>query len=166
MDMKSAYIGIGSNQGDARGNCLITLDRMEEIPGCKVTGLSDFYLTEPQGVKGQEWYVNGVVAMSVGISAQALMKSLLDIEAGMGRMRKERWGPRIIDLDILLFGQEIMKEENIKIPHPRMHERRFVIAPMVDLAPNLVHPSFGKTMAELLQSIPENGQVVKRLGVQ
>lgn len=161
--MKTAYVGIGSNQGDARRNCLIALNKIERIPGCEVTGLSHFYLTEPVGVKGQEWYVNGVVSLSVVISAQSLLRRLLDIEAGMGRIRKDRWEPRIIDLDILLFGRDIIKEENVTIPHPLMHERRFVIAPMVDLAPDLVHPSLGKTMTELLQVIPEGDQVVKRL---
>ena len=159
--MKKAYIGIGSNLGDTHGNCRKAIERMGRIPGCSVTGLSELYLTEPVGVEGQDWYVNGVIAISTSLSPQELIKGLYIIEADMGRVRKERWGPRTIDLDILLFGQDIIREPNLTIPHPRMHERRFVIAPMVELAPDLVHPTLGKKMTELLAMIPGDGQVVK-----
>jgi len=158
--MKTAYIGIGSNLGDTRRNCRRAIERIGRIPGCSITGLSGLYLTEPVGVEGQDWYVNGVVAISTSLSAQDLIKGLYTIEADMGRVRKERWGPRIIDLDILLFGQDVIREPNLTIPHPFMHERRFVIAPMVDLAPDLAHPTLGKKMTELLKMIPEDGQVV------
>ena len=161
--MKTAYIGIGSNLGDARKNCLDAVDRVGKIPGCSILGLSNLYLTEPVGVEGQNWYANGVVSISTSLSARSLLESLLAIEADMGRIRKERWESRVIDLDLLFFGQDIIKEENLRVPHPFMHERRFVIAPMVDLSPDFIHPFLGKSMIELLNAVSEDGQTVKRL---
>ena len=123
------------------------------------------YSTEPVGVNGQEWYLNCVAEISSGISAKRLMERLLAIEKDMGRVREGgRWQARIIDLDILMFGMELIHEDNLTVPHPLMHRRRFVIVPMVDLAPDLIHPSLGKSMSELLQEIPEDGQEVKPLG--
>ncbi len=161
--MKTAYIGIGSNLGDRRQNCLRAIERMERIRGCELTGRSDWYLTKPVGVNGQEWYVNGVVSLSTKIAPQDLLRNLLSIEAEMGRVRKERWDSRVIDLDILLYGHEIIHEENLKVPHPLMHMRKFVLVPLVQMDPNLIHPSLGVSMAELLQRIPNNGQEIIRL---
>ena len=159
--MKTAFIGIGSNLGDPLQNCLDSIDRIGNIPGCSIIGLSDLYWTEPVGIEGQDWYINGVVSISAGISAQDLMKRLFAIEEDMGRIRKVRWEPRVIDLDVLLFGCDIIHEQDLIVPHPLMHARKFVMAPMVDLAPDLEHPAFGKTMTELLQAIPEDKQIVK-----
>ena len=158
--MKTAYIGIGSNLGDKRHNCLTAIERIEQIPGCQLTGLSDWYLTKPVGVKGQDWYVNGVVSISTEIPPQALLRTLLDIETDMGRVRGERWESRIIDLDILLYGHEIISESDLTVPHPLMHLRKFVLVPLVQLDPDLIHPSLGLTMAELLRRIPNDGQEV------
>ncbi len=161
--MKTAYIGIGSNLGNKRHNCLKAIEMTGQIPGCKLTGCSDCYLTKPVGVKGQDWYLNGVISISTSISAQDLLIRLMRIEADMGRMRRQQWESRVIDLDILLFGLEIIGEENLKIPHPLMHLRKFVLVPMVQLVPDLIHPSLNMTMAELLGQIPEDGQVVTRM---
>jgi len=163
--MKTAYIGIGSNLGDPRRNCLEAVDRIGQIPDCTVVGLSKLYCTEPVGVEGQGWYVNGVVAISTDMSPRDLMDRLLAIEVDMGRVREgKRWEARVIDLDLLLFDKEIVNEWNLTVPHPLMHKRRFVMTPMVDLAPDLTHPSLGKSMLELLQTVPEDGQVVKPVG--
>jgi 2-amino-4-hydroxy-6-hydroxymethyldihydropteridine diphosphokinase len=156
----TAYIGIGSNLEDKRHNCLTAIERIEQIPGCQTTGYSDWYLTRPVGVKGQEWYVNGVVSLSTKIPPLGLLKRLLAIESDMGRVRRERWESRIIDLDILLYGREIINEEDLTVPHPLMHLRKFVLVPLVQLAPELIHPSLGVTMAELLGRIQNNGQEV------
>ena len=99
------------------------------------------------------------------MSAQDLLGRLLAIEADMGRIRKQRWESRIIDLDILLFGHEILNEEDLTIPHPLMHLRRFVLVPMVSLAPDVVHPVLGKTMVELLAGVPKKAQTVVPMGV-
>ncbi len=146
--MKTAYIGVGSNLGDKINNCLEAVVRIDEISGCRVTAQSDFYRTQPVGVKGQDWYVNGVIVLSSDIPARDLLKGLLAIELDMGRERKRKWDSRIIDLDILLFGEEVISEKGLQVPHPLMHLRRFVLAPMVSLAPDLVHPVLRKSMAE------------------
>ena len=103
--MIPAYIGIGSNLGDKRNNCLKALEMLGQIPGCELIARSDLYLTKPVGVEGQDWYVNGVASISTSTSAQKLLKGLLVIESGMGRMRnkRERWASRIIDLDLSLI---------------------------------------------------------------
>jgi 2-amino-4-hydroxy-6-hydroxymethyldihydropteridine diphosphokinase len=161
--MTAVYIGIGSNLGDRQGNCLRAVERMDRITGCRITGCSDWFLTKPVGVEGQEWYVNGVASLVTDISPQDLLKRLLAIEADMGRVRREQWGPRNIDLDILLFGREIIQESNLTIPHPRMHLRRFVLEPITQLAPDLVNPALGLSMKELLEQLPEDDQIVTRM---
>lgn len=158
--MKTAYIGIGSNLGDKRNNCLQAVEEMGQIPGCKITGCSELYLTKPWGVEGQEWYANAVASLSTKISAQDLLKDLQAIEADMGRVRKEKWEARIIDLDILLFGDDIIDEENLKVPHPFMHLRKFVLVPLTQLASGLIHPSLGMTMDELLLKLPDDDQEI------
>jgi 2-amino-4-hydroxy-6-hydroxymethyldihydropteridine diphosphokinase len=158
--MKTSYIGIGSNLGDKQANCRKALQLIAEIPDCEISGRSGWYLTMPVGVKGQDWYVNGVIRLLVNLTAPHLLERLEAIEGTMGRVRKERWEARVIDLDILLFGQEIIHESGLTIPHPRMHLRRFVLMPLFELAPDLQHPLLGMSMAELLKGVPEDGQVV------
>ena len=157
---KTAYIGVGSNLGDKLGHCLEAIERTNEIPGCKVKATSRFFRTEPVGVNIQDWYVNGVFSLLTDVSAQQLLHSLLAIETGMGRERKRKWDSRIIDLDILLFGEEVISEKGLKVPHPLMHLRRFVLVPMVSLAPQVVHPVLGKTMVELLAVVSKQSQTV------
>lgn len=156
----TAYIGVGSNLGDKRHNCLTAVEVMKRIPGSELTGRSDWYLTKPVGVKGQDWYVNGVVSISTKIPALDLLRRLLAIESDMGRVRRKRWESRIIDLDILLYGHEIINERDLTVPHPLMHLRKFVLVPLVQLAPDLIHPSLGVSMAELLRKMTNNGQEV------
>jgi 2-amino-4-hydroxy-6-hydroxymethyldihydropteridine diphosphokinase len=162
---KTAYIGVGSNLGEKINHCLEAIVRIDAISGCRVTAQSGFYRAQPVGVKGQDWYVNGVIVLSADISAQELLKSLLAIEIDMGRERKRKWDSRIIDLDILLFGEEVISEKGLQVPHPLMHLRRFVLVPMVSLAPDLVHPVLGKSMAELLVDSPKKEQSVAPIGV-
>lgn len=157
---KTAYIGIGSNLEDKRHNCLTAIEMIEQIPGCQLTGCSDWYLTKPVGVEGQEWYVNGVASLSTKVPPRDLLRRLLRIESDMGRVRTERWEPRIIDLDILLYGREIINEEDLTVPHPLMHLRKFVLVPLVQLAPDLIHPSLGVTVVDLLGRMQNNGQEV------
>ena len=155
--MKTAYIGIGSNMGERRRNCLEAVDRIGMRPDFRILRLSGLYETEPVGVEGQDWYVNCIASLSTGLSARDLMKGLLLIEAEMGRVRRGRWEPRVIDLDLLLFGMDIIDNDDLKVPHPLMHKRRFVMAPMNDLAPDLIHPVIGRTMAELFEEISTDG---------
>ena len=125
-----------------------------------MTGRSDWYVTAPVGVKDQERYVNGVASISTELSAHDLLKMLVAIEQDMGRVRRKRWESRIIDLDLLLYGRELISEKHLTVPHPLMHLRRFVLVPMVDLETNLTHPSLGLTMSELLSRLPGDGQEV------
>ena len=157
---ETAYIGIGSNLGDRYQNCLKAVDLLRRIPGVELTGISGWYLTKPVGVERQEWFINGVLSLEVKISAQDLLKGLMAAEQGMGRVRTKRWGPRIIDLDILLYGNQIIDEDDLKVPHPLMHVRRFVLVPIADLAPEVPHPSIGLTMSQLLDQLHKDGQDV------
>jgi 2-amino-4-hydroxy-6-hydroxymethyldihydropteridine diphosphokinase len=158
--MKTVYVGIGSNLGDRHKNCLRATEMIREIPGCEISKISGWYLTRPVGVLGQEWYENGVVCLLTKVSARKLLVSLLSIEESMGRVRTARWSPRVIDLDILLFGEDVIESEDLKVPHPLMHLRRFVLVPLAELAPNLIHPGLGLTITELLMKLPEDGQEV------
>ncbi len=155
-----AYIGIGSNLGDRHAHCTAAVEEIEGIPGSSVVQRSDWFWSEPVGVEGQEWYLNGVVAVETAVSPRELLDHLLAIEKKMGRVRKVRWEARVLDLDLLLFGDEVIQEEGLTVPHPLMHQRRFVMVPLVQIAPNLRHPASQKTVSELLGSLPEAGQVL------
>ncbi len=159
--MKTAYIGIGSNLGDSYKNCIEAIRLIGEIPECSVIAISSFYSTEPVGVKGQEWYVNAAVSITTDLPPSELMKRLLSIESDMGRRREgRRWAPREIDLDILLYSDEIIMEKDLTVPHPLMHGRRFVMTPVAEIAPDLIHPVLKKSMKDILLEIPENEQAV------
>jgi len=162
--MNTAYIGVGSNLGDKLQNCCKAIDLIDNIENCTVKTQSPFYRTEPVGVASQDWYVNGVIRVETGLSAQDLLKSLLSIETGMGRVRTQRWESRIIDLDILLYGHHVIDEKSLTIPHPLMHIRKFVLMPMVQLDPDLVHPVLGRTMFELFDDLTEQGQGIMPIG--
>ncbi|MBW1999697.1 MAG: 2-amino-4-hydroxy-6-hydroxymethyldihydropteridine diphosphokinase [Deltaproteobacteria bacterium] len=161
MGQTTAYVGIGSNLGDRFHNCTRAIDLVDRTPDCKIRGCSDWFWTEPIGVTDQDWYLNGVACLETGVSAMELLEILLSIERDMGRVREKRWEARTIDLDLLIFGQEIIRNESLVVPHPRLQARRFVLVPMVQIAPDLIHPSLGVTMKELLEDIPAEGQEVR-----
>jgi 2-amino-4-hydroxy-6-hydroxymethyldihydropteridine diphosphokinase len=148
-----AYIGIGSNLGDKLENCRRAMEAIGADARNRLVGRSRFYRTEPVGKKDQEWFINGVVAVETTMSPAELMEFLLSVEKGMGRIRQERWGPRVIDLDILFYGDRVLDEEGLQIPHPRLHERRFVLAPLKDMAPGLLHPVFHRTVSQILEEL-------------
>jgi 2-amino-4-hydroxy-6-hydroxymethyldihydropteridine diphosphokinase len=162
--MKKVFIGIGSNLGDSRKNCIEAIDRINGHPGCEVLKISSFYSTEPVGVEDQNWFTNAVILINTCLEAEKLIKVLLGIEKEMGRIRtKSRWEARTIDLDILLFVDDIINEKNLTVPHPLMHKRRFVMAPMTDIEPEKIHPVLGKKMTQILAEIPEEEQPVRLL---
>jgi 2-amino-4-hydroxy-6-hydroxymethyldihydropteridine diphosphokinase len=161
--VETAFIGIGSNLGDKVVNCETAIDLIGEIPGCQLEACSGFFHTEPVGVESQDWYVNAVASLATAISARDLLAHLLAIESRMGRRRNRKWESRIIDLDILLFGQQIIQEKNLVVPHPLMHERRFVLVPMVELAPDVSHPLTGQSMSELLNLLSGTKQGIEKL---
>jgi len=154
LESTIAYIGIGSNLGDKSFNCRYSIDKINQLPGCHVSAVSAIFKTEPEGVTGQPWYANCVVELSTTQVPSQLLKGLLSVESDMGRIRKKRWEARIVDLDILLFGQEIIESNNLIIPHSLLHKRRFVLEPLVQLVPDLVHPVFKLTIRELLNKLP------------
>ena len=137
------YISLGSNMGDAEQNLQDALDSIRNLPDADIVRISTVYKTEPQGVADQPWFANQVAMLRCGPSwsPQSFVKALLTIEDTLGRVRVERWGPRIIDLDLLLFGNQQVCERDTMVPHPRMGERAFVLVPLYEIAPELCLPS-------------------------
>lgn len=147
--MPVVYIGIGSNIGAREDNCLRAIGLLEEN-GLRITRRSSVYETEPWGVKDQQGFINMVVEAETDISPRELLVLLKRVENEMGRQPGIKWGPRLIDLDILLFDDLIMEESDLTIPHPMMHRRNFVLAPLAEIAPEKVHPVLAKKIRDLL----------------
>ena len=147
----TAYIGLGSNLGNRRKLISQALSLLEDCPEVELSGVSRLRTTTAVGgPSGQGDFLNAVARITCRMSAEDLLKRLLEIENRLGRKRLEKWGPREIDLDILLFGDRIIDKEELKVPHPLMSSRGFVMTPMVELAEEVVHPQLGKTMREIL----------------
>ena len=156
-----AYIGIGSNLGDRAGNLVLAVRGMMEASLC-VTRLSSIYETEPVSDVEQAPFLNMVAEIGNPLPApEQVMARLLRIEFALGRTRQVKDGPRTIDLDLLLYGEMESNTEFLKLPHPCLHERRFVLEPLVEIAPRLVHPTLKRSAAELLKSV-EDRSAVKR----
>jgi len=154
-----AYIGIGSNLGHKKENYLEALSRIARIPDTRITRESSLYESEPLG-DSREWYVNGVIEIETDLNPEMLLKRFKNIERAMGRKRvRKRWGARIIDLDILLFDNVTVDKRNLKIPHPEIHKRRFVLIPLGEIAPQIVHPILGMSISELLVNVKDDKKV-------
>ena len=155
-----AFIGIGSNLGDRKANFLEAIDRIQKIPGTRVVKQSSLYESEPHG-DAKTWFVNAVVEVETDCGAGDLLKRVKGIETAMGRkrVRGKRWGSRIIDLDILFFNSEIISKRNLKVPHPEIQNRRFVLAPLCELAPQLIHPKLSATVSELLAGVKDKKKI-------
>lgn len=153
------FLGIGSNMGNPVANCARAEKRISGIDGVTVLRRSSLYRTEPVGVTEQEWFVNGVMEIRTTLGPRPLMDAMLHVETDMGRIRGVQWGPRIIDIDILLYGHALIDEESLCIPHPRLHTRRFVLVPLDEIAPHVVHPAFGISVRGLLDRLDDTGTV-------
>ena len=156
--MTRAYIGLGSNIGDRRVALGEAARRLEETAG-RLAARSSFYRTEPVEVVDQEEFLNQVLALDTALGAIDLLDRCLGIERVMGRVRTRDKGPRTIDLDILLYGDTVLAAQGLEIPHPRLHLRRFVLAPLAEIAPDLRHPVLGETVVELLDRCPDRSRV-------
>jgi len=154
------YLSLGSNVGDREAHLRDAQDRLNAVG--RVTAVSSLYETEPVEVTQQPWFLNGVIALETSLTPQQLMSAILKIEEAMGRRRVQKKGPRTIDIDILLFGETILDSEEVVIPHPAMHERRFVLEPLAEIAPEARHPLLKKTILELRNALPA-GQTVRKL---
>jgi 2-amino-4-hydroxy-6-hydroxymethyldihydropteridine diphosphokinase len=124
---------------------------------------SSWYLTEPVGLEDPEWFINGVVLLETSLAPETLMQRLLDIETALGRERTVKWGPRIIDLDLLSYDQIIMVSPLLTLPHPFLEKRRFVLEPLAEIGPNYIHPVLKKTMVQLKNELTAQGQALIRL---
>jgi len=158
--MSTAHLLIGGNLGDRKENLLTAISLISEHCG-SLTGSSSIYETEAWGNTDQPSFLNQALEISTSLNARQLIRRTLKIEKEMGRVRKEKLGPRIIDIDILLFENEIHDLRFLKIPHPEMQNRRFVLVPLAEIDPTLQHPVLKKTIAELLEECPDNLEVRK-----
>ena len=155
LQATTAFIALGANLGDRAGTIHRAVARLSETDGIKLLRLSRLIETAAVGGPADSpAYLNAAAEIETTLSPRALLGRLLAIEAELGRVRREKWEPRVIDLDLLLYGDAILDEPGLTVPHPRLHERRFVLLPLAQIAPNLVHPKLGKTIQALLDELP------------
>jgi 2-amino-4-hydroxy-6-hydroxymethyldihydropteridine diphosphokinase len=143
------YIGIGSNLGNTLQNCKYAIESLSRINGISPIRTSSFYKTEPIGIEKQNYFINAVVEITTTLSARELLQALGEIERNMGRKRETKGGPRIIDLDLLFYGQDVIRETDLVVPHPEIHKRRFVLEPLYEIASYFIHPVFGVSIRGL-----------------
>jgi len=159
---KRAYLSLGSNLGDRARNLHTAIDLLSRVGN--VVAVSSFYETEPVEVVSQPCFVNCAVAIDTDKTPVEFLRSALAIEKDMGRRRTEDKGPRNIDIDILLFGNDVVEVKGLKIPHPGLASRRFVVEPLSEIAPHALHPGLNKTVSELRAALPAAGQDVRKIG--
>jgi 2-amino-4-hydroxy-6-hydroxymethyldihydropteridine diphosphokinase len=157
----TVYLSLGSNIGDREANLRQAITKLGELG--KIENVSSFYETEPVEFTDQPWFLNCAVELATELTPSQLLNGMLAIEQGMGRRRIQPKGPRLIDLDILLFGDTVMSRPSLTIPPPSMHERRFVLEPLAEIAPNATHPVLEKTIIELLKTLPIGSPLVRKL---
>ncbi|HEV2116574.1 MAG TPA: 2-amino-4-hydroxy-6-hydroxymethyldihydropteridine diphosphokinase [Terriglobales bacterium] len=158
---KLAYLSLGSNLGDREANLRAAIERLAVVG--EVTAVSSFYETEPVDFTRQPWFLNCAVGVQTEKMPKQFLAALQGIEKAMGRQRTQPKGPRVIDLDILLFGNSIVDTAGLTIPHPALHERRFVLEPLAEIAPEQRHPVFKRTVRELRDALPAGPPAVRKL---
>ena len=155
------FIGIGSNLGERRSNCREARQKIAQLPKTRVVKESSLYESEPHG-NAKTWFVNAVIEIETDHAPADLLKKLKTIEESMGRKRVKgkRWGSRIIDLDLLFFNSEVVHTKTLKIPHPEIAKRKFVLLPLAEVAPQLQHPELGQTVSQILATAKDQKRVV------
>jgi len=160
--MVTAYLALGSNLGDRRSCLAGAREALDRLPGIRVVAGSALYETDPVGgPPSQDRYLNAVLEIDTDLAAEPLLQRCLAIEDEFGRRRTEPRGPRTLDVDLLFFGAEVIREKRLMVPHPRLHERAFVLAPLCDVAAGLRHPVLGETIRELFHRLPPDPGVVR-----
>ncbi|MBI5182965.1 MAG: 2-amino-4-hydroxy-6-hydroxymethyldihydropteridine diphosphokinase [Nitrospinae bacterium] len=159
-----AYIGIGSNVGDLYYNCLRAIEELTMHGGNRIVAESSLYKTEPIGYTNQRWFINCVVGLETPLGAKELLLLLKDIEVRLWRRKRLKWGPREIDIDLLLFDNQVINDTDLIVPHPEMEKRRFVLAPLSEITSDLIHPVMGVSIKDLLDSLGDSQrvEVIKR----
>lgn len=155
--MFNAYIGIGSNLGNRTENCIAALDAISNF--IVIESVSSFYETDPKGVEDQPKFINAVAKVSTLLSPLNLLNSLKEVERQLGREKKERWGPRVIDLDLLLYEDFILDSQELTLPHKELHRRRFVLEPLCEIEPWLEHPVLKQTVSTILKNLEDEKAV-------
>ena len=163
--MHLAYIGFGSNIGDRLSYIRSAITALSEIEGITLQKISSLYETAPVGNEAQDDFLNGVVSIRTHHSPHTLLYTLKQIEINIGREHRIRWGPREIDMDILIYGDLCVETQNLTVPHPEMHLRRFVLVPLAEIAPDLVHPILNETIQTLLAHLEDDRSAVKAEGL-
>jgi len=158
---KTVYLSLGSNVGDRRANLETAIARLSELG--EVKAVSSFYETEPVELAAQPWFFNCAVALETEMMPRRLLGRVLALERAMGRSRLQPKGPRTIDIDILLFANSVVDTRELIIPHPALHERRFVLEPLSEIAGSVRHPVFKRTMRELRDALPHGTGAVKKV---
>jgi len=157
--MDKVFISIGSNLGDRKANCKRALVEMTKFSN--IVKVSSLYETEPVGNENQPEFINLAAEISTDLSPYKLLRHLNEIEERLGRIRTEKWGPRTIDLDIIFYGDLILSDETLNIPHIEAHVRQFVLEPVCEIEPDLIYPGLGIPVCEVLQKIKDKKSVVK-----
>jgi 2-amino-4-hydroxy-6-hydroxymethyldihydropteridine diphosphokinase len=155
-----AHLGLGSNENSPHDRCIEAVQRLAILSTIRLVQCSPFYRTEPVGERQQSWFINAAVEIRTTLTPYSLLAVLQEVEKEMGRIRTVKNGPRIIDLDILLFSQDIISDEDrLVIPHPELHKRRFVLIPLNDIASYVIHPAFGVSVKGLLDRCTDTSVV-------